>query len=120
MSVTLINKQRRMQVFDLDHPTFRVAGWGYHKERMVLTQADRSGLVGPRVIEKWMPGSLRLLALESRAGLPDQILALPAIKRGVALGQLAYLKESPPPRDTEETTASADPRGRARKLRRNR
>lgn len=89
MPVTLINKQKRKRTFHLDHPAF-----DDRSKAMTVTVVEEKKEGGryPKRVRKNVPGVLTLLSKEKRHGLPDQILAVSAIKQAIEERSLAYLK----------------------------
>jgi hypothetical protein len=89
MPVTLINKQKRKRTFHLDHPAFAAQSKAM---TVIVVEEKREGGRYPKRVRKNVPGVLTLLSREKRHSLPDQILAVPAIKQAIAEGTLAFLK----------------------------
>lgn len=107
--VTLINKEKRMRVFNLDHPTFADRATIMN---MIVVEEARDGRRLPRRIRKSVCGSLTLLPKEKKHGLPDQIIKVPQIDRAIKEGSLAFLKVS---EVQPTTTATTKPTRRSRK-----
>jgi len=106
--ITLINKQKRMRVFNLDHPTFDDCS---SMMPLVVIEESRDGQRLPRRIRKKVCGSLTLTAGEKRHGFPDQIVKVPQIEQAIRAGTLQALKvgEVKPaatPAATKATTVS--------------
>ena len=109
MPVTLINKQRRMRVFNLDHPSFDDSA---RQMTVNVMEEARDGGRYPRRVRKRVCGSLTLLAREKRHNLPDQIVKVPQIAKAIDEGTLSFLvvREEKP-----ATTATTEPKWRSRK-----
>lgn len=107
--ITLINKQKRMRVFNLDHPQFANCATTMN---MTVVEEARDGRRLPRRIRKHVCGSLTLLAGEKRHGFPDQILKVPQIERAIKEGTLAFLKVS---EVKPTTTATTETKRRSRR-----
>lgn len=90
--VTLTNKSGRMRVYNLDHPFFRTKKWGARRMNVTVIEEAKDGHRRPRILKRSMPGSLTLLAGESREGLPDQICAVAAIKKDIKAKRLVATK----------------------------
>ena len=105
--VTLTNTSRRMKVYNLDHPFFRTSKWGARRMAVTVVEQHRDGNRYPKVLKRSLPGSITLLAGESRKGLPDQIKAVPAIRKDLKSGVLVSKKveESPPPKPESKPKA---------------
>ncbi len=89
MPITLINKLKRKQTFLLDSPAFA------HEQRtmaVTVIEEARDGNRYPRRVQKKVPGAFTLLAGETRHGLPDQIVAVPGIKKAIDSGTVKFLK----------------------------
>lgn len=106
MPVTLINKLKRKQTFQLDHPAFDDQS---RAMTVVVVEEKKEGGRYPKRIRKNVPGVLTLLSKEKRHGLPEQILAVSAIKTAIEERRLAFLKTA--------TTAAAkkEPKRKKRK-----
>ena len=96
MTVTLISNVPRMQVFNLDHPTFRSKEWGFERKAMTVIEETRDGQHLPKQIRKSICGSLTLRARERREGLPPQIVNVPEVKRARELGYVLVETTTPP------------------------
>lgn len=96
MSITLENRERRMQVFNLPHAIYcAAAGRCQCTEQVVTTLAEdaRTGARTPRSVVRRIPASLTLLARAQQAGLPRAVLEVPEIQRAVAAGALRVWTE---------------------------
>jgi hypothetical protein len=96
MPVTLQNRRRQMQVFNLDHRSYcEPSGCGCVELVVTLVREHpRTGAQLPRRIEKKAPGSLTLLALETRRGLPEAILKVPEVKAAIDAGTVRVVEHT--------------------------
>lgn len=95
MPVTLQNRLRQMQVFNLDHAAYCQSGCGcIDMVVTVSTEHPRTGARLPRRVEKKVPQSLTLLALERRADLPDAILNVAEVKSAIGAGSVRVLEQT--------------------------
>jgi len=92
--VTLINKTRKMKVFNLDHPFFRSKKWGAKRMTVVVIEEHKDGGSFPREVRRNITGSFTLLAGEKREGLPAQIQAVPEIRKAIRKGLITVVKEA--------------------------
>ena len=104
MTVTLISHVPRMQVFNLDHPTFRTKEWGFQRKDMVVIEESRDGRSAPKNIRKSICGSLTLRAHEKRGDLPPQIVNVPEVKSARDLGYVSIEKSAPPAKAPQPKT----------------
>ena len=88
MPVTLINKQNRMRVFNLDHPSFDSEA---SDVTVHVVEEGRDGGRYPRRVRRRLCGSLTLLAKEKRHNLPDQVIKVPQIAKAIEDRTLSYL-----------------------------
>jgi hypothetical protein len=111
MPVTLINHQKRMRVFNLDHPSF-----DREATQIVVNVIEeaRDGGRYPRRVRKRVCGSITLRAKEKRHNLPDQIIKVPQIEQAIKDGTLSYLvvRESA---EKPMATATTETKRRSRK-----
>jgi hypothetical protein len=102
MPVTLENRIRRMQVFNLDHAAFCAGGECACSDitAVVVEHNPRTGERAPRHVTKKAPASLTLLALERREGLRESILAVPEVRAAIEHGHVRVVEQAPaqPPR----------------------
>ena len=96
MPVTLENRLRRLQVFNLPHET----NCRHHcacaeLALVVVEQNPRTGELAPRRVIRRVPDSLTLLALERRAGLPAAVLDAPEVRNAITLGHIVVREHSP-------------------------
>lgn len=99
MPVTLENRIRRMQVFNLEHGTFCAGGECACSDitTVVVEHNPRTGERAPRRLTKKAPASLTLLALERREGLRDSIVAVPEVRAAIARGLVRVVQQTPVP-----------------------
>ena len=97
MPVTLENRLRRMQVFNLDHEGFCASRECACSEitLAVVDEHPRTGERAPRHVTKRIPSSLTLLALERRAGLPTAVLGATDVQAALARGHLRVVEQTP-------------------------
>ena len=109
MPVTLQNRRRQMQVFNLDHGVCcGPEGCGCTDlVATVIAEHPRTGELLPRHIRKKIPGSLTLLALETRRGLPDAILKVPDVSAAIVAGALRVVGETPKAAEPAATQPAA-------------
>jgi hypothetical protein len=102
MPVTLENRIRRMQVFNLDHAAFCAGGECACSDitAVVVEHNPRTGERAPRHVTKKAPASLTLLALERREGLRESVLAVPEVQAAIEHGHVRVVEQTPaqPPR----------------------
>jgi len=96
MPVTLENRLRQMQLFNLDHEAYCRDGACSCAEVTVVVAAEnpRTGERAPRVVSKRVPAVLTLLARERRSGLPDAVLRVPAVRAALASGRLRVVEQT--------------------------
>lgn len=87
--VTLTNTSGKIKVYNLDHPFFRSKKWGARRMNIVVIEEHKDGRRMPKTLKRSFPGSLTLRAGESRAGLPPQIQAVPAIRKDIRENRLS-------------------------------
>ena len=96
MPITLENRERRMQVFNLPHDIYCEAieycACTPTEVTTVLEDA-RTGERAVRMRTKRIPASITLLARERWSGLPEAVLRIPEISRAVERGVLRVLTE---------------------------
>ncbi len=105
--VTLVNKTRKIKVYNLDTPFFRHKQWGATRVTSTTFEEHRDGRRLPREVHRSLPGSITLLAGESRKDLPDQIQAVPAIRKAISRGYLSVVKQKKEEAVAEKETAPA-------------
>jgi len=120
MAVTLENRLRQMQVFNLIHDAYCRGRTCACAETTVVVSDEnpRTGERAARRVRRRVPSALTLLAREVRDALPDAVLRVPDVQAALARGTLRvvrqtpdHLRAAPPP-----TAAPAAPRpSRARK-----
>lgn len=96
MPVTIRNMERRMKVINLPHEAFcGKAGKCSCAEKTVTTvvQDPRTGERNQVSRVKRIPSSLTILSLETRTGLPDAVLEVPEVKRGLRAGRLRVVEQ---------------------------
>jgi hypothetical protein len=96
MPVTLENRLRQMQVFNLPHEAFCAGGACACSQvtTVVVEENPRTGERAPRRITRRTPGSLTLLARERRAGLPESTLAVPEVHAAIGKGHVRVLAQT--------------------------
>ena len=92
MPVTLENRLRQMQVFNLVHDAYC-----REVEAVVVEENPRTGDRAPRRVTRRAPAALTLLAREVRPSLPDAVLDVPDVRAAVARGQLRVVRQGPGP-----------------------
>ena len=102
MPVTLENRLRQLQVFNLDHDAFCHSGACTCSSATVLVvdENPRTGDRAQRRVVKKTPSSLTLLALERRAGLPTRVLEVPEVRAAIARGRVRVVEQTPDPAPT--------------------
>lgn len=105
--VTLVNKTRKIKVFNLDHPFFRSKKWGARRLTVVVIEEHKDGASYPREVRRNITGSLTLLAGEERTGLPAQIQAVPEIRKAIRKGLIEVKKTSEPKQVDPKASAPA-------------
>jgi hypothetical protein len=96
MPVTVQSRARRMQVFHLPHEVF-CRGQCACTEVTVVVVAEnsRTGERAPKQLRKKIAGSITLLALERKAGLPAAVLELAEVKAAIGRGYLRVVEQTP-------------------------
>lgn len=97
MPVTLESRVRQMQVFNLEHDAYCVAGGCGCSDitAVVVEQNPRTGERAPRHVTKKAPASLTLLALERRDGLRESIVAVPEVRAAIDRGLVRVVEQTP-------------------------
>lgn len=89
MATTIVNVSKRRRLISLDHPAFYRKRWGFRRQLVRTYEHNpRTGAKGVREIRKPIAGVITLLAGEKRVDLPDEIAAVPAVKRLKAQGDI--------------------------------
>jgi hypothetical protein len=85
VAVTLENRLRQMQVFNLIHdPYCRGRECSCSEVTVVVTDENpRTGERAPRRVPRKVPTALTLLAREVRKGLPDVVLRVPDVRAAI-------------------------------------
>lgn len=98
MPVTLENRIRRMQVFNLEHAAFCAGGDCACSDitAVIVEHNPRTGERAPRHVTKKAPASLTLLALERRDGLRDSIVSVPEIRAAIDRGLVRVVEQTHP------------------------
>ncbi len=91
--VTLINTSGKIKVYNLDHPFFRTKKWGARRMNVQVIEEHKDGRRMPKTLKRSFPGVITLLAGESREGLPDQVQAVPAIRKDIRDKRIKVVKE---------------------------
>jgi hypothetical protein len=96
MPITLENRGRQMQVFNLPHELYcEKAGRCGCAEEIVNTWVEdvATGERSLRSTIKRIPASLTLLAREKHPGLAEAVLEVPEVQRAIELGAVRVLTE---------------------------
>jgi hypothetical protein len=112
MAVTIENRLRRMQVFNLVHEAYcRGRGCSCTEITVVVTDENqRTGERAPRRVPKKVPAALTMLAREVRTGLPLSVLQVPDVRAAIARGDLRVVaQEADPLPSPAPTPARARP-----------
>jgi len=114
MATTLVNMQRRRQLFELRHPVFFRPRWGYAVTTIRVSEHNpRTGEVGFREVKRKLSGTLTLLGGDSIADLPDEIASVPAIRDAVRAGKVRLIvAESVATTKTRTKPSTSSSRGR--------
>ena len=99
MAVTLENRLRQMQVFNLVHdPYCRGRECSCSEVTVVVTDENpRTGERAPRRVPRKVPTALTLLAREVRTGLPDVVLRVPDVRAALERGVLRVVAQEADP-----------------------
>lgn len=99
MPVTLENRLRQMQVFNLVHEAFCLGReCSCSDVTVVVTDENpRTGERAPRRVPRKVPTALTLLAREVRKGLPDAVLRVPDIRAAIERGILRVVAQDAEP-----------------------
>ena len=97
MPVTLQNRLRQMQVFNLPHDAYCQGRECSCSDVtiVVIDENPRTGDRAPRHVTRKTPGSLTLLAHEKRAGLPDAVLHVPEVTAAISRGHVRIIEQTP-------------------------
>ncbi len=97
MAVTLENRLRQMQVFNLAHETYCAGRPCTCAEvtAVVLDENPRTGERAPRRVTRRAPASLTLLAGERRTGLPGTVLEVPEVRAAIERGFVRVVEQTP-------------------------
>jgi hypothetical protein len=95
MAVTIENRLRQMQVFNLIHDVYcRGRECACSEVTVVVTDENpRTGERAPRRVAKKVPSALTLLAREERDGLPDAVLRVPEVRAAIDRGVLRVVRQ---------------------------
>ena len=109
MPVTLQNRLRQLQVFNLVHDAYCRGRACSCSEitAIVVDENPRTGERAPRRVPKRVPTALTLLARETRAGIPNNVLQVPDVRAALARGILRVVAQTP------EAAPIATPPGKA-------
>jgi hypothetical protein len=99
VAVTLENRLRQMQVFNLVHdPYCRGRECSCSEVTVVVTDENpRTGERAPRRVPRKVPTALTLLAREVRKGLPDVVLRVPDVRAAIDRGALRVVAQEADP-----------------------
>jgi hypothetical protein len=117
MAVTLENRLRQMQVFNLAHDAYcRGRECACSEVTVVVTDENpRTGERAPKRVPKKVPAALTLLAREVRDGLPDAVLRAPEVRAAIDRGALRVVRQAPDaPLPSAPATAEVPERTRLR------
>ncbi len=96
MPVTMESRTRRMQVFHLAHDVFCRDRCACAEVAVVaIAENPRTGERAPKHLNKKVPGSITLLALERKPGLPSAVLELAQVKTAIGRGYLRVVEQTP-------------------------
>ena len=114
MPVTLESRLRQIQVFNLDHDAYCRPGACECADLAVLVvdENPRTGDRAQRRVEKKAPGSLTMLALERRAGLPTRLLDVPEVRAAIARGHVRVVEQVPDTTPSPAPVPTAQPAGK--------
>lgn len=90
--VTLINREKRMQVFNLPAPADVEDTLSKTIEQRTIEEYEE-GKKGVKVTEHRVPGSLTLLVGEKKVGLPDWVKTCPEVKAALDRGAIKLIQE---------------------------
>jgi hypothetical protein len=96
MPITLENRGRQMQVFNLPHELYcaKAGRCGCAQEAVTTWVEDAAtGERSPRSAVKRIPASLTLLAREKQPGLHEAVLEVPEVQRAIELGTVRVWTE---------------------------
>ena len=96
MPITLENRGRQMQVFNLPHELYceKAGRCGCANETVTTWVEDvATGERSPRSTIKRIPASLTLLAREKHPGLAEAVLEVPEVQRAIELGTVRVWTE---------------------------
>ena len=96
MPITLENRGRQMQVFNLPHELYceKAGRCGCANETVTTWVEDAAtGERSPRSTIKRIPASLTLLAREKQPGLHEAVLEVPEVQRAIELGTVRVWTE---------------------------
>ncbi len=98
MPVTLENRIRQMQVFNLEHDAYCASSECACSDitATVVEQNPRTGERAPRHVTKKAPASMTLLALERREGLRESIVSVPEVRAAIERGLVRVVEQTPP------------------------
>jgi hypothetical protein len=96
MPMTLENRMRQMQVFNLPHHAYCKDDCACSDTAvLVVAENPRNGERALRRIERKTPSSLTLLAGERRSDLPMALLDVPEVKAAIACGRVRIIEQTP-------------------------
>lgn len=97
MPVTIENRVRQMQVFNLEHDAYCAGGECSCSDitTVVVEQNPRTGERAPRHVTKKAPASLTLLARERRDGLRESIVSVPEVRAAIERGFVRVVEQTP-------------------------
>jgi hypothetical protein len=108
MAVVIENRLRRMQVFNLPHESYCHGPCACSELALVvLAENPRTGERAPKQVLRRIPGSLTLLSLERKSGLPNAVLDAPEVAAAIRRGAVRVLEHTSAPTPAGPSTASA-------------
>jgi hypothetical protein len=96
MPITLENRGRQMQVFNLPHELYCEKSGRCGCAQEIVNTWVEDATTGERSLRstvKRIPASLTLLAREKHPGLAEAVLELPEVQRAIELGTVRVLTE---------------------------
>jgi hypothetical protein len=96
MPITLENRGRQMQVFNLPHERYCEKSGRCGCAQEIVNTWVEDAATGERTLRstiKRIPGSLTLLAREKHPELAEAVLELPEVQRAIELGTVRVLTE---------------------------
>jgi len=97
MPVTIENRLKQMQVFNLPHDSYCVGADCACSDIVtsVVEENPRTGERAPKQVSRRAPSTLTLLAKEKRDGLRDTIISVPELKSALERGLVRLVEQTP-------------------------